>query len=390
VSTEFQLAFPCPHFTLEEPVVLGEDRRTLSTRQPVGASGSVRVQVTSASDVRRLRPADPFTVAEESFYIPPSGLLSFASVEGAVSSPFAIIKNFETVTVRSSEETVTVHLPAGPQVTAQQVIDAIQPQVTSILVENVNGHLVFSDISKVGQPSRIRVTGDGAPSIGFEFQQGARGAVVFPAWRLEKRDDTIANRYPKFVSPVKQAANFKVTYTVPVERCLRCGATFVENDYRFNIQGEPLVIENEDLLYQAALKILLTGKGSNPFHPFYGTHPKSRIGTKAVGAITTLINEDVRLGLRNFQRLQQEQAKFQQVSPKERLFQILSVNVSQHEQDPSAFLVDVTVSNASGEPISLSVVFTVPGAIALAGSNGQSLGLDTTGLTNAQSQLFFG
>lgn len=389
MSTEFQIAFPCPHLTIEEPVVLGDDRRSLPIRQPVAASGSVRVAVLSASPVRRLRNGD--LESGEAFFIPPSGLLSVASITGAISAPFTTPRDcVTTVTVASSEETVTVDLPLGAGITTRQIIDLVQPRVTSILVEDVGGYLVFSDVSVVGQSSRIRVTGEGAASLGFAQQTGARGATVFPGWQLEKRPDTITNRFPRFVSPVKQTANYMVTYTAPVERCLRCGATFVENDYRFDIRGDPLLIENEDLLYQAALKILLTERNSNPFHPFYGTQLKSRIGAKAVGFVTTLINEDVRTALRNMQKLQTEQARYQKVTSRERLFQILAVNVSAHEQDPSAFLVDVVLTNASGEAIPLSIVFSVPGAIALAGGNGLSLGLDVSGLSRRESRLFFG
>jgi len=378
--------------TIEESVILGADRRTLPTRQPVAASGSVRIQVVSASGSRRVRSSDDLVLdPEDSFYIPSSGLLSVAQVTGSVSGPFDLVdcKGLE-LTVRSSEETVTVTLPSSRAVPAKTVVELFQPLTNSILVENIKGHIVFSDVATVGQSSRIKVSGSAAEALGFTFQSGARGATVFPPWVLEKREDTITNRYPRFVSSVKQAANFRVTYTAPVERCLRCGATFVENDFRFDIRGDPLIIENENLLYQAALKILLTGKGSNPFHPFYGTSLKSRIGAKAIGLVTTLINEDVRLGLRNMQQLQTQQARFQRVTAKERLVSVLSVNVSPHEQDPSAFLVDVVVSNGSGEPISLNIVFTVPGAIALAGSNGLSLGLDTTGLTTAQARRFLG
>lgn len=378
--------------TVEESVILGSDRRTLPTRQPVAASGSVRVQVVSTTSSRRVRSSDDLVLnPEDSFYIPRSGLLSVAQVTGSISAPFDLQScKGKVLTVTSSQDSVTLTLPSSRRVTAQQVIDLFQPLTNNILIENVRGHLVFTDVAEVGQRSRIKVSGTAIEALGFDFQSGARGAVVFPPWTLEKRQDRIINRFPRFTRPVKQAANFRVTYTVPVERCLRCGATFVENDYRFDIRGEPLLIENEDLLYQAALKILLTGQGSNPFHPFYGSKLRSRIGTKAVGTITTLINEDVRLSLRNMQRLQTEQAKFQRVSAKERLVTILSVNVSPHEQDPSAFLVDVVVANGSGEPISLNIVFTVPGAIALAGSNGLSLGLDTTGLTRAESRQFYG
>lgn len=373
MSTDFQLAHRCPHLIIEERVTLGSDRRTLQTRAPVGAASTVRVLVNN------------------SYYIPSAGLLSPAQISGATAGPFNIAAcESNQVTVQGSEEVRTFNLPIGLRVTTDTIVDQMNPFLEAILVENVDGYLVFTDVSKAGPRARIKVFGPAAATLGFAQQQGSKGKQVYPSWRLEVREDpTRTNRYPRFLRPVAQPSTFKVTYSVPPERCLRCRGTLVENDYRFNIQGEPLLIENEDLLYQAALKILLTGKGSNPFHPFYGSIIKSRIGTKAVSAITTLLNEDVRTALTNMQKLQRGQARFQRVTAKERLFQIMSVEVSRHENDPTAFLLDVVVSNASGEPIQLSIVFTVPGAFALQGSNGLSLGLDVTGLSDSELSQFF-
>jgi len=372
LSTDFQLAHECPHLIQEEPVVLGTDRRALNTRSPVGATNTVRI------------------LANNSFYLPMGGLLSFAQITGAIAGPFNIAGCDEnTVTVTGSEETRTFTLPIGLRVPADQIVTQMNQELGTIFVENVGGYLIFTDLSKAGPRSRIKVTGGAAEALGFGLQSGAKGKEVFPPWRLEKRDDDIRNLYPRFLKQVAQNASFKVTYTVPVQRCLRCRGTFVENDYRFDLIGEPIRIQDEDLLYQAALKILLTGKGSNPFHPFYGSNIKSRIGTKAVGAIVTQLNEDVRTALINMQKLQAGQARFQKITAKERLFQILSIEVLEHTHDPTAFLLDVVVSNASGDPINLSIVFTVPGAVALAGSNGLSLGLDLTGLSSNELRQFF-
>ena len=391
MSQEFQLAHRCPHLTVEESVRLGSDRRALATRQPLGNTGSLFIQVVSDSSVQPSRTGTDI----ESFYIPPGGLFSTAQITGSKSGPFQI-ENWNpapTLSLSSSSESVTLSLPVGERVTTNRLVEFISARVMDILVENVNGHLVFTDVAKLGPESRIRVSGDAAETLGFDTQYGSNGRVVFPGWRLEKRSDIrtdlgIANRYPRFVSPVQQEANFRLTYSVPAERCLRCRATFVENDYRFDVQGEPLIIENEDLLYQAALKILLTGIRTNPFHTFYGSRVRSRIGTKAIGAVSTLLSEDVRTALSNMQVLQKAQAQVQRVTSRERLYSVLSVEVFPHESDPTAFLIDVVVANASGQRVSLSVVFTVPGAFALQGSNGLSLGLDVTGLSDDELSQF--
>jgi len=141
----------------------------------------------------------------------------------------------------------------------------------------------------------------------------------------------------------------------------------VENDYRFDSQGLVLVVENENLLHQAALKILLTGKGSNPFHKWYGTTLRSRIGAKAIGVVAGLINEDVRRALESMQRLQVSQSKYQSVSYKERLASIQSVRTYPLDTDPTAFMIEVLVVNASREPVNVTTVFTVPDVITLDG-----------------------
>jgi hypothetical protein len=44
-------------------------------------------------------------------------------------------------------------------------------------------------------------------------------------------------------------------------------------------------------------------------------------------------------------------------------------------------MIDVTVQNASAEPIELTIVFTVPSVVALMGSNGLTLGTEKAGIT---------
>jgi len=140
------------------------------------------------------------------------------------------------------------------------------------------------------------------------------------------------------------------------------------------------MIENESLLYQAVMKILLTDRGSNPYFPWYGSQISSRIGSKALGGVASLLNEDVRRALARYQTLQESQSKYQSVTFKERLYAVLGVRVAPHEQDPTTFLLDVTVQNAAAEPINLPIVFTVPGVVATMGSNGLMLGQQAAGL----------
>ena len=163
------------------------------------------------------------------------------------------------------------------------------------------------------------------------------------------------------------------------EFCPRCRATYIENDWRFDEEGDTLLIDNENLLYQACLKALLTRKGSNSYHPAYGSSIMDRIGSKVVGATLTLLQEDVRAALLKVQTVQSAQRKYQLVTDKERFYSLREVKVTPGD-DPTTVLIQVSVVNAALIPVSLSIVFSVPGAVALAGTNGKTLGLPGVGL----------
>jgi len=375
MSLEFQLAWPCPHLTVEEVVALGDDRRSLDVRQPVAAAGQVRVLVNN------------------SFFIPRGGVFSAAILSSSVSGPFDIIENEDTLTVTTTAGTATLSFGAVGTIrlTTDQVVRRIETAGwTHVEARNDNGYLVFVDPERVGPSAFVRVDGTVAGALGFgqdgvsARQRVAFGREVYPGWDLYLREDTISNRFPRFRKQIKTNPMLKVTYSVPVQRCLRCQATFVENDFRFDAGGNMILIQNEDLLYQAALKILLTDRGSNPFYPWYGTTIRERIGTKALSGVSSVLVEDVRKALSQMQALQTNQAKYQQVTFKERLYAVLQVDVKRHAQDPTTFLIELVVQNASGQPIQLNIVFTVPEVVALMGSNGLMLGTQAAGLGTEQ------
>lgn len=383
MSQDFQLAWTCPHLTVEEVAPLDIDRRSLMTRQPVASSGVVRILVNDEA------------------FIPQAGLYAPAQLSGAVSGPFDLIEGEDALIIDSTSgsQTYTFGIRGTTRKTTDQIVAFLQARNIDtdirVAVANLNGHLVLTETSKVGIESFLRVRGSASAALGFgaagvnQRQRGANGLNLYPGWKLYTRPDEITNRFPRFDAPIKGNPIFKVTYTVPGQRCLRCGATYIENDYRFNEVGQAILIGNENLLYQAALKILLTDQNSNPYHQWYGTQIRQRIGTKAISGVAALISEDVRRALVRLQTLQDEQSKYQAVSFKERLYSIQSVDVYPHQQDPTTFMVDVWVRNASADPINLSVVFTVPSVVALMGSNGLMLGTQQAGLTPQEAATLF-
>jgi phage baseplate assembly protein W len=372
MALDFQLAHQCPHLTLEEVVSLDTDRRSLQTIQPVATSNLVRVLVNNE------------------FLVPRGGLFSSAQLYSGVSGPFDFTEGNDVLEVKTSSgtETISFGVVGTERLTTDEVIRRMQrADFAGVAAENINGHLTLSDINILGPESVVRVGGTAVGSFGWgdphcraPGQFSARGKQLYPGWRLASRPDTITNRFPQFIEPVRNTPVFKVSYATVVNRCRRCRATFVENDYRFDVTGQGVLIGNEDLLTQASLKILLTNRGSNPYHKWYGTTIQSRIGAKAIGNVSAVLNEDVRTALANFQAVQREQGKYQEITLKERLFQVLDVQVYPHAEDPTTFLISVTVQNSSSEPIALSIVFTVPEVVAVMGSNGLTLGGEIAGL----------
>lgn len=383
MSTDFQLAWRCPHLTMEEVVSLDGDRRSLLTSQPISGSGTVRVMV------------------NDEMYVPQGGLFIGASLYSGVSGPFDLTENENELTISSPVGTQTFAFPISGTVrwTADQVVQYLLKNSLSVVaISNEGGYLLLVDASTVGSESFVEVSGSAASSLGFGavvcsdssgYQRRAQGRQIYPGWELASREDTIANRYPKFRQVIRTNPIFKVTYTAPAQRCKRCRATFVENDIRFDTSGQAILVENEDLLYQAALKIILTDQGSNPYHTWYGTTLRSRIGSKAIAAVSSLISEDVRRALSRLQVLQEGQSKYQTVTFKERLYSVMSVEVFPHEQDPTTFMVNVVAQNASSEPVNLNIVFTVPDVVALMGTNGLMLGTEAAGISRKQSETLF-
>lgn len=376
MSYDIQLAHVCPHLTIEEEVPLGSDRRSLPTVQPVGVSDAVVIRANGV-------------------VIPREGLFSFAELFSGFSGPFNIVKFENTVTVSNRTQSATLRLPVGSRVPTSRVVEVLNASFRNnevqILAESRNGVLRLQDLLERGPASQVKVTGAGAPLLGFQDQIRARGRRVYPGYDLAERPDlitlagltgvkSVTTRFPRFRQYIRGNPVFTVTYRTFQNKCRRCLSTGIENDYRLTSSGDPLLVRNEDKLNQDVLKILTTIRESNPFVPEYGSLIPTRIGLKALPSSQTLINEDAVSALRVFQRIQFLQSQLQEVTPRERLNTIVSVNTVVASTDPTVFRTNVVCTNASSQPVVISTVFAAPGTAALAGSNGLSLGLDGLGL----------
>jgi hypothetical protein len=366
---------------VEERTALGEDRRSLSTKAPVASSKSMSILI------------------NDTYFVPPEGLWSQALLTGSFSGPFQVRRcgnlagpDANLLTIQASTGTVEVRLPVGDRVPLDDVVGAIRLADTNgvLAVGSYNGAIRLLDSASIGPRSFLRVGGKGADAVGWVDQKGTRGKMLYPPWKLHSEESvypspslanalTVVSRYPVFKWPLRDNPTIKISYVATPERCPRCQGTYVENDYRFNRQGDFILIKDEDLLYQSCLKILLTKLGSNPFHTSYGSRLMDYIGAKRMSEASLLIKQDITTALAKVQSIQGQLKQFQTVSTKEMLYKVLSVDVVEGA-DPTTFLVSVLVQNASATPVKLSIVYTAPGATALGGSNGLMLGATATGL----------
>ena len=372
MSIDARLTYSCPHLTVEE-VAEVVDRQILKTRQPVASSKLVRVLI------------------NDTFEVLPDGSYSQARLISRT-GPYYIVKNEQELVVAGSTETVTLTLPAteetGQSLTTDELVSLLRPLATALHFENSSGALLIQDTANIGAESSLRLSGSAVENL-FPHQTGDRGRQLWPGWDIWTPPGMITSKYIRFRFPIRSNPKITVTYPVRRTRCLRCRAGEIENDPRFTEDGNLILIENENLLNQLVLKSLLTDKGSNPYFKGYGTLLRSRIGKKATTGIAASITQDVKTCLEKVKQWQEAQSGYQYVSRKERLAEIVSVDTYPHKDDPTTFMVDVVVRNASRTPIRISVVYTVPGVVARLVSDGIPLAQvgDTGGTLVALADL---
>ena len=370
MSQDFQIAFPCPHLAVEQRVPISPDGREIVLPRPMASTALVRV------------------LANQKYEIPSTGLRTQARLKGGTPGPYQIVSGQNRLEIQTTDIGATVDLPTGTRVPSTDIVEAILSSVdaSALGVSRQDGRILFEERGNYGQESRILLGGSAAASVGFGNQKGARGREVIPGWSpFSKVSDSLLDtptfKGLRFNRPVKGNWFFQVTYSMPPSLCSRCQGTRVENDWRLDDAGLLLLVKNENLLVQSTQKILLTVARSNPFHPWYGTRLAQLPGTKATSNVVGLVQDEARRALEAFQSLQRKQAKYQRISPEERLESIDSVQVYPVQGNPTAFTLEVVVRNGSFRPVNVSIVFSVPGVVALAGSNGLSLGTDAVGLS---------
>lgn len=343
MSTDLQIAYACPHYIRYERVALQNGIYILPA-SPINGIGLV--------EVRR-----------DGVVLDPQGNTKEAVLNTPNVSPFRVKSNSNTLTIKTTEGYEnTITLPSKIY-NSQSLITLLQPMLGSIVIREVsNKSLIFTD-DRLG--IGYTLSGSLLKALGFDKQkQVIKTKKTTPAWGLTQRLNGYDLKFEKTLDP---EGLLEISYTTEKEYCRRCGSTGVENDLRWDEFGELQQIGNTDLLYQNVAKILLTEIGSNPYHAWYGSNANQLIGQKNNAAVGVSLRLSVQQALDKFQRVQQGLKRVQDITPEERLISVQSVDVTQLNDNATAVLCNVVVRSGANRPVSVNIVFSVPGTISLDG-----------------------
>lgn len=155
-----------------------------------------------------------------------------------------------------------------------------------------------------------------------------------------------------FKKPIKSQNDFfELTYITVVEDCPKCEGTSFYFDFSIDELGRVVLIEGDAKLTQDVVKGTLTIKGSNPYHPWYGTILDTLIGTKIADfeKLKLLISQDVQELFSNIKDLQIQQSEVQDISDNERIEQLISIQSARPDSaNPSFVTVSITYRNRAG------------------------------------------
>lgn len=361
MSYDRRLEQLCPHRVREDLVFVDPlDRQTARPLRPISSAQSVRIRLNDAFDV------------------PSEGVNAPAQTRGSREGPFTLTPSNGTFRVAiNGGDVQTITLPPAERLSASRVSDQLNALLRG-LVFSAEGAFVRVRTELEGVDSTFYIlTGSPLASLlGFTSDRSYRGRMVAPGWTLVSDPATLADRPTRVVVFDEPLAGFRdfvaIDYVTLREECRRCGGLGVENDWSYGQDGLVLAVRDEDLLLQELQKVTLTVRGSNPFHPGYGSTLLERIGQKAVpqGIVQGVIASDVQQVFNRWQGLKRAQERDigQVVSDEEFPDRLLGVEIQQSSTDPTVLFVTITVQNRSRRPIQLTRGLRLPSQLSLVSS----------------------
>lgn len=338
MSQDLRIKHTCPHIVACESLAIEDDLRTLRPVMPPASSAVLlfrngriipRAGITTAVEITSLQ-AQPF------------------EIETGDNDTFSISVNNGT--------TQSVTLPTGLSVSAQDIADALDSGLQGVSVSASEGRVVIQHDQRGPQATLAMKDGNAHSTLGFPSIRIYRGKQVVPGWTLVR--DPISpvptDRVLYFNQGLPSFDDiFEVTYVTQRDLCRRCGGLGIENDFRYNRNGEPLFVRNQFLLLQEVEKIVFTILGSNVFHTWYGTSLFELIGSKITRPgggqlIETQLVSEIQAAIERYRDVKEKQSRIQEVTPAEQLRRIVSIEVRQDQNDPTVFRILVSLESRAG------------------------------------------
>lgn len=364
MSYDRQIDQLCPHLIVGEYLTVSGDRNLAIPMRPISSAGSVVVRVNGLAEV------------------PSYGVDIPASSGGTREGPFTISAGVnDTLKLRVNDGAwQVVVLPAGVKVPVKRICELLTAGFSGVQFF-ASGNIIKFKTNLSGRDSTVYIHSDSSLAVaaGIRVNREYRGKRTFPGWTLVNDPNTVNDRPSRMVvfdEPLPSSSNFvEINYTTVREECRRCGGLGVENDWRYTSNGNLLEATKEALLLQELQKVIYSSRGSNPFHPWYGTTIIELIGQKMVmgGILQNRIVSDIQTTFGRWQSIkkQQEENVGQIVTDEEYPFQLQSVNLEQSQSDPTVLFVTVTIRNRSFNPIQFTRGLRVPLPEDLMGSTQQ-------------------
>lgn len=332
MSKDLLLRHKCPHYVVEEWLQVANDRITL---RPVRYPSNTSVKILWNRNE-----------------VPPEGLWAPIEITSTKRGPFDITATTNTFRFSLDGGIIqTVTLPKGRRIRSQDIAKVL----------NEAGLTVSSDQEWLTIHHNGRQTatffmegGTGHDVLGFSSQRRYHARNIIPGWDLIKDETSVdpLARVIRFRDTLKSVDDiFEVSYYTIRGVCRRCLGTGVENDIRHDVQGNTILVENQNLMLQEVQKIIMTLKGSNVYHRWYGTSLTSLIGSKILGSsyLETQMVKEITDALAKYIQVKTQQSKYQPVSKEESLRRIVGIDIEQDAVDPTTFNVSIALESQSGE-----------------------------------------
>lgn len=380
MSYDFATARLCTHEVALESFVLDPETRLTAPFPKPPANSAIRVFIDRTE-------------------VPSSGLWSVPAVPFSKREPYRIRRGENDLIyfgVGFSTPRLVQLLP-GPAVRAKDLARDLQRQFPDLVVEDVNGHVVFRTYNPTNgtafqfhdprwtdrtesMPTTPRILATYS-SLGIVPGRAATGRRIFPGWTIQADPDSPlqSDRRLLFSDIIRNADPVvEVCYVTTAQNCRRCFGSRVEFDYSVS-NSTYETVRNTDLLIQEFDKFLFTRRGSHFKWNWLGSGIVDRIGGKgdtAQAAASALINMDIQQAFASYQNVKQQQLisfPNQRVTDAEFPADLAGVGFSPVKDDPTVVIAQISIRSQSRVPVPVQRLIGLPDPLSLAGQVARNL-----------------